>query len=188
MTRKTTAAPCAPITVVTGSDVIAIPPTTITQKRLTFRADVADPMADLMIRMLAGFAQFERAMIRERQKEGIALEKAKGRLLQGPKAETRRRADRQTTGTVRRRRGKGRGRAITGNQPCFAVSVSNGAQQGSRAMKSATRNRVAACGHHGEVDLPDDSHEGEHRRLVACEPRAFFDNPQRDAAPIDDRR
>ena len=85
MTTKTTAAPCPPITVVTGSDVIAIPPTTITQKRLTFRADVADPMADLMMRMLAGFAQFERAMIRERQKEAIAIEKAKGDVYSAPK-------------------------------------------------------------------------------------------------------
>jgi DNA invertase Pin-like site-specific DNA recombinase len=53
------------------------------KERLTFRADVADPMADLMMTMLAGFAQFERAMIRERQREGIALAKAKGDVYKG---------------------------------------------------------------------------------------------------------
>ncbi|MGF6936976.1 DNA invertase Pin-like site-specific DNA recombinase [Paraburkholderia sp. UCT70] len=50
---------------------------------LTFRAGVADPMADLMMTMLAGFAQFERAMIRERQREGIAIAKAKGDVYKG---------------------------------------------------------------------------------------------------------
>lgn len=55
------------------------------KERLTFRADVADPMADLMMTMLAGFAQFERAMIRERQREGIALAMAKGNVYKGRK-------------------------------------------------------------------------------------------------------
>ncbi|TAI63420.1 recombinase family protein [Bradyrhizobium sp. Leo170] len=50
---------------------------------LTFRANVTDPMADLMMTMLAGFAQFERAMIRERQREGIAIAKAKGDVYKG---------------------------------------------------------------------------------------------------------
>jgi DNA invertase Pin-like site-specific DNA recombinase len=36
------------------------------------------PMAKLMLTMLAGFCEFERELIRERQREGIAIAKAKG--------------------------------------------------------------------------------------------------------------
>ncbi|RQT46833.1 recombinase family protein [Burkholderia cepacia] len=45
---------------------------------MTFSADKADPKQELMMTMLAGFAQFERSLIRERQREGIAIAKAKG--------------------------------------------------------------------------------------------------------------
>lgn len=38
----------------------------------------ADPMAMLMLQMLGAFAQFERAIIKERQREGIAIAKTKG--------------------------------------------------------------------------------------------------------------
>jgi DNA invertase Pin-like site-specific DNA recombinase len=37
-----------------------------------------DPMAKLMLTMLAAFGEFERELIRERQREGIAIAKAKG--------------------------------------------------------------------------------------------------------------
>lgn len=36
------------------------------------------PMANLMLNMLGGFAEFERALIKERQREGIALAKQRG--------------------------------------------------------------------------------------------------------------
>lgn len=49
------------------------------KERLTFRAQSDDPMATLMLTMLGGFAQFERALIRERQREGIAIAKEKGK-------------------------------------------------------------------------------------------------------------
>ncbi|RQU89679.1 recombinase family protein [Burkholderia cenocepacia] len=48
------------------------------KERLTFSGNDSDPMAHLMMTMLAGFAQFERSMIRERQREGIAIAKSKG--------------------------------------------------------------------------------------------------------------
>ena len=48
------------------------------KNKLTFSGDSADPMSKLMLTMLAGFATFERDLIRERQREGIALAKAKG--------------------------------------------------------------------------------------------------------------
>ncbi|SAK97098.1 resolvase domain-containing protein [Caballeronia catudaia] len=55
------------------------------KERLTFSGSAADPMAELMMTMLAGFAQFERSMIRERQREGIAVAKEKG-VYKGGKA------------------------------------------------------------------------------------------------------
>ncbi|OCB56186.1 transposase [Mycobacterium vulneris] len=44
---------------------------------LTFTGDDS-PMNELMLTMLGGIAKFERALILERQREGIALAKAKG--------------------------------------------------------------------------------------------------------------
>lgn len=48
---------------------------------LTFGGEDAGPMQTLMFQMLGAFAQFERALIRERQREGIALAKKEGRPL-----------------------------------------------------------------------------------------------------------
>jgi DNA invertase Pin-like site-specific DNA recombinase len=50
----------------------------LVKERLTFNASTDDKMAALMMTMLAGFAQFERSLIRERQREGIAVAKANG--------------------------------------------------------------------------------------------------------------
>src|SRR4030095_1068862 len=47
------------------------------KNRLTFSSK-ADPMGKLMLTMLAAFGEFERELIRERQREGIAIAKAKG--------------------------------------------------------------------------------------------------------------
>jgi predicted site-specific integrase-resolvase len=48
------------------------------KEELTFSAGTDNPMDELMFSMLAAFAQFERSLIRERQREGIAVAKAKG--------------------------------------------------------------------------------------------------------------
>ena len=48
---------------------------------LTFSADQADPFSQLMLNMLGAVAEFERSMIRERQREGLAKAKAKGQKL-----------------------------------------------------------------------------------------------------------
>ncbi|SAL51411.1 recombinase family protein [Caballeronia concitans] len=48
------------------------------KERLEFTGQNDDPMEQLMMTMLGAFAQFERALIRERQREGIELAKAKG--------------------------------------------------------------------------------------------------------------
>lgn len=39
----------------------------------------SDPMGKLMLTMLGGFAEFERELIRERQREGVAIAKADGK-------------------------------------------------------------------------------------------------------------
>ena len=53
------------------------------KNHLTFSGK-GDPMAKLMLMMLAAFGEFERDLIRERQREGIAIAKAK-RVYKGRK-------------------------------------------------------------------------------------------------------
>ena len=47
------------------------------QENLTFTGEDS-PMANLMLSVMGAFAEFERALIRERQREGIALAKQRG--------------------------------------------------------------------------------------------------------------
>lgn len=47
------------------------------KERLTFTGEDG-PMANLMLNVMGAFAEFERALIRERQREGIALAKRNG--------------------------------------------------------------------------------------------------------------
>lgn len=51
------------------------------KESLTFGVGDESPMARLQLQMMGAFAQFERALIRERQKEGIAAAQAKGKHL-----------------------------------------------------------------------------------------------------------
>lgn len=69
---------------------------------LTFAAEEANPMQTLMFQMLGAFAQFERSLIRERQREGIALAKKEGRRLGRSRA-----LDAERAGALRERAGKG---------------------------------------------------------------------------------
>ncbi|MGF6298254.1 DNA invertase Pin-like site-specific DNA recombinase [Paraburkholderia sp. WC7.3d] len=48
-----------------------------TKKCLTFTGEDS-PMANLMLSVMGAFAEFERALIRERQREGIALAQQRG--------------------------------------------------------------------------------------------------------------
>ena len=52
-------------------------------ERLTFSANKDDPFARLQLHMMGAFAEFERALIRKRQSEGIAKAKAKGDVYKG---------------------------------------------------------------------------------------------------------
>ena len=49
------------------------------KKSLTFSKDSTDPRATLMLGILGSFPEFERAIIRERQADGIALAKKAGK-------------------------------------------------------------------------------------------------------------
>jgi DNA invertase Pin-like site-specific DNA recombinase len=50
---------------------------TFTKESLTFTGEDS-PMATLLLSVMGAFAEFERALIRERQREGIALAKTRG--------------------------------------------------------------------------------------------------------------
>ena len=53
------------------------------KESLTFSGG-ADAMQTLMLQMMGAFAQFERSMIRERQREGVAAAKAAGKKMGRP--------------------------------------------------------------------------------------------------------
>lgn len=48
------------------------------KENMTFENESSDPRTMLMFTMLSAFSQFERSLIKERQREGIAIAKAKG--------------------------------------------------------------------------------------------------------------
>ena len=50
------------------------------KENLTFTGEDS-PLANLMLSVMGAFAEFERALIRERQREGIALAKQRGAYL-----------------------------------------------------------------------------------------------------------
>jgi DNA invertase Pin-like site-specific DNA recombinase len=52
---------------------------TFVKENLTFTADTSSPMNTLMLSMMGAFAEFERSMLLERQREGIAAAKAAGK-------------------------------------------------------------------------------------------------------------
>lgn len=50
------------------------------KENMTFSThEEADPMRDLMFNMLASFAEFERTIITQRVKEGVAMAKVQGK-------------------------------------------------------------------------------------------------------------
>lgn len=51
---------------------------TFLTEKLTFSNSATDPLSTLQLQLMGAFAQFERAMIRRRQAEGIAKAKTKG--------------------------------------------------------------------------------------------------------------
>jgi len=54
------------------------------KENLTFTRDTTEPTSTLMLQILGSFAQFERAIIRERQAEGIRIAKAAGKYRGRP--------------------------------------------------------------------------------------------------------
>jgi DNA invertase Pin-like site-specific DNA recombinase len=70
------------------------------KESLTFTGEDS-PMANLMLSVMGAFAEFERALIRERQREGIALAKQRG-AYRGRKKSLNVRTDCRTAPTARR--------------------------------------------------------------------------------------
>lgn len=58
------------------------------KENLTFSAGKSNPMSDLMLSMMGAFAEFERRLINERQREGHAIRRAKGLPVGRPTALT----------------------------------------------------------------------------------------------------
>ncbi len=62
------------------------------KNHMTFSGE-SDPMAHLMLTLLGAFAEFERSLIRERQREGVAIAKAAGKYKGGHKKLTAKRLE-----------------------------------------------------------------------------------------------
>jgi DNA invertase Pin-like site-specific DNA recombinase len=85
------------------------------KESLTFTGEDS-PMANLLLSVMGAFAQFERELIKERQREGIAIAKAKGDVYKGrkPSLSAERAAD------LRKRAGKGENKAALARE--FGIS------------------------------------------------------------------
>ena len=59
------------------------------KENLTFTADRSDPTSELLLSMLGAVYSFERQILLERQKEGIAIAKARGKYKGRPKTISR---------------------------------------------------------------------------------------------------
>lgn len=55
------------------------------KENLSFSSETAEPLQRLLFQLLGAFAEFERTLIRERQREGIAAAKARGQHLGRPR-------------------------------------------------------------------------------------------------------
>ena len=54
---------------------------TFHKENLTFSGETSDPMKTLMLQMMGAFSEFERSLINERRKEGMAAAKAAGKQI-----------------------------------------------------------------------------------------------------------
>jgi len=88
---------------------------TFVKESLTFTGDDS-PMATLLLSVMGAFAEFERSLIRERQKEGIALAKGRGVYRGRKKALSPEQVDEL------RRRAENRARLRIRYQPLDALS------------------------------------------------------------------
>ncbi len=79
-------------------------------------------MANLMLSVMGAFAEFERALIRERQREGIALAKQRG-AYQGPQKGACARAGSPTAQSRCSRREEGTACPRTRHQPGNCSSI-----------------------------------------------------------------
>lgn len=57
------------------------------KEQLTFNAGISNSMQELQLHMMSAFSQFERALLKERQADGIAAKKARGEKTGRPCAD-----------------------------------------------------------------------------------------------------
>ncbi len=57
------------------------------KEQLTFNAGISNPMQELQLHMMSVFSQFERALLKERQADGIAAKKVRGEKTGRPCAD-----------------------------------------------------------------------------------------------------
>jgi DNA invertase Pin-like site-specific DNA recombinase len=108
------------------------------KEKLTFTSEEDSPMADLMLSVLGAVAQFERDLIRERQREGIALAKLRGAYHGRKKALSQERVD-----DLRKRAGAGEKKAALARE--FGISRET-VYQYLRAGKDRGRKQVKRPG------------------------------------------
>ena len=116
------------------------------KEHLTFTGEDS-PMANLMLSVMGAFAEFERALIRERQREGIALAKQRGAYRGRKKALSLERvAELRQPG--RRRRAEGEAGPRVRHQPRNPVPISAHGRltMPRRSLLSAPAERAAPAG------------------------------------------
>ena len=133
-------------------------------EQLTFTAEDA-PMATLLLSVLGAFAEFERALIRERQLEGIALAKARGAytgrkpsLTPGQAEALRTRAAAERTGSALRSSTGPENPRCCGASRLVRLEASGRSVFGkghSRTCPSTEAQKLAARGERSIVELAD---------------------------------
>ncbi len=113
------------------------------------------PMATLLLSVMGAFAEFERALIRERQREGIALAKQRGAYGDGRRRSVRcngRRCDSGWRRGSRRRRWRGR----MGSAGRRSTSICGQRSEPCRRSRSGRRcdQSPCSCPKAGEEPLP----------------------------------
>jgi DNA invertase Pin-like site-specific DNA recombinase len=141
---------------------------------LTFTGEDS-PMANLMLSVMGAFAEFERALIRERQREGIALAKQRGAYRGRKKALSPEQAP--NCGSVRGRRTKGEAGPRLRHQPGNPVPVPARKTEHAASFHPVRRRARKPAGDAGHQGRPDPTLHVQRYRPVghpaaarACEP------------------
>ena len=103
-------------------------------RSLTEAIDTTTPAGRMMMQMVGSFAEFERAMIRERTSAGLAVARAEGRVGGGARSSTLPSGGRspRASSPAGSQAPTWPGSTISASQPCPALSQRTGCQRRSR--------------------------------------------------------